>query len=254
MPTRTCRPAHDFTFQYRAHCCARLGDTAQLSMMEDSSRPTTVGIVEDEPGVRAGWVRILNTIPGYRCVTDIGSGEEALVELPKTSPAIVLMDIHLPGISGVQCTRQLKQLLPKVEVLMLTMFGDRNLIFDALRAGASGYLLKRTTPAALQAALAEAKAGGAPMSPQIARKVVEFFAHNHSATLPETAANELSGLSMQESETLHLLAKGYQYKQIAGALGISLDTVRTYIRRIYRKLHVHSRTEAIVKHLEARQR
>ena len=214
-----------------------------------STKPTTirVAIVEDDPGVRAGWISILNGLAGYCCTGDFGSGEEALEKLPQCPPDFVLMDINLPGISGVECTRLLKQQLPQVEVLMLTMFSDRDWIFDALRAGASGYLLKRTTPAALEAALDQAWAGGAPMSPQIARQVVQFFQHAAQPATVRTQPPE--ALSPQEKQTLNLLTEGCQYKEIADRLGISLDTVRTYIRRIYKKLHVHSRTEAVVKHL-----
>jgi DNA-binding NarL/FixJ family response regulator len=217
-----------------------------------SPKPTAirVAIIEDDPGVRAGWMSILDSLAGYCCTGGFGSGEQALEELPQNPPDFVLMDINLPGISGVECTRLLKQHLPQVEVLMLTMFSDRDWIFDALRAGASGYLLKRTTPAALKAAMDQAWAGGAPMSPQIARQVVQFFQQTTPVERPASVSTETSDtLSPQETETLTLLTEGFQYKEIADRLGISLDTVRTYIRRIYKKLHVHSRTEAVVKHL-----
>ncbi len=212
--------------------------------------PTTVSIVEDDPAIRASWVKILNRLPGYRCLGEYGSGESAVAELKNDPPDFVLMDINLPGMSGVQCTELLKRQLPNVEIIMLTMFGDRDRIFDALRAGASGYLLKRTTPAALKAALEEARAGGAPMSPQIARQVVEFF-QPHRPTA--SAVEDMDRLSDRESEILRLLTEGCQYKEIADKLGISMDTVRTYIRRIYQKLHVHSRTDAVVKYLNSKE-
>ncbi len=216
-----------------------------------SPKATTVGIVEDDSAIRASWVKILNGLPGYRCVGEFGSAEEALAGVPMNPPDFVLMDINLPGMSGVECTRLLKRRLPNVEVVMLTMFGDRDRIFDALRAGASGYLLKRTTPATLKAALDEARAGGAPMSPQVARQVVQFFQPQKAVA---GAADDLETLSEREAEILLLLTKGFQYKEIADKLGISIDTIRTYIRRIYQKLHVHSRTEAVVKYLRSEEK
>lgn len=207
----------------------------------------TISIVEDDPVIRAGWVKIINRAPGYRCISDFGSAEAALTELPKNPPDFVLMDINLPGKSGIECTRELKRRLPKLEIVMLTMFGDRDNLFEALRAGASGYLLKRTKPAALLEALHELKGGGSPMSPQIARQVVQFFRQNEPAS--QTAGTGLEKLSERENEILRCLAEGRHYKEIADQLQLSMDTVRTYIRRTYEKLHVHSRTEAVVKYL-----
>lgn len=209
--------------------------------------PFTLSIVEDDPVIRSAWVKIINRASGYSCVSDFGSAEAALAELPKNVPDFVLMDINLPGKSGIECTRELKRRLPKLEIVMLTMFDDRDNLFEALRAGASGYLLKRTKPAALLEALNELKGGGSPMSPQIARQVVQFFRQN------EPVAEGLSGgiekLSARESDILRCLAEGRHYKEIADHLQLSMDTVRTYIRRTYEKLHVHSRTEAVVKYL-----
>jgi DNA-binding NarL/FixJ family response regulator len=209
--------------------------------------PFTVSIVEDDPLIRAGWVKIISRAPGYRCVSDFGSAEIALAEMPKNVPDFVLMDINLPGKSGIDCTRELKRRFPQIEIVMLTMFDDRDNLFEALRAGASGYLLKRTTPAALLEALKELKVGGSPMSPQIARQVVQFFRKNEPAA--ETASMGVEKLSARENEILRCLAEGRQYKEIADQLQLSMDTVRTYIRRTYEKLHVHSRTEAVVKYL-----
>ena len=210
--------------------------------------PFTLSIVEDDPVIRASWVKIINRSPGYRCVSDYGSAEEALPGLIKAPPDFVLMDINLPGKSGIECTRELKRRLPKVEVVMLTMFDDRDNLFEALRAGASGYLLKRTTSAALLEALNHLKAGGSPMSPQIARQVVQFFRQNEPAA--ESSGDDGVGkLSARENEILRCLAEGRHYKEIADHLNLSMDTVRTYIRRTYEKLHVHSRTEAVVKYL-----
>jgi len=223
---------------------------SEAMMAADGGSSTAVAIVEDDAGIRAGWCAIVNRMPGYRCVADFGSAEQALAQLPKDPPEIVLMDINLPGKSGIQCTRELKRLAPKVEVVMLTMFGDRDHLFEALQAGACGYLLKRTTPDGLKDALDQARCGGAPMSPQIARQVVEFF--QRKTPPPASKPNaELEGLSGREAEVLRLLAEGQPYKNIATQLELTLDTVRTYIRRIYQKLHVNSRTEAVVKFLQS---
>jgi DNA-binding NarL/FixJ family response regulator len=220
-----------------------------------SRKNLSIAIVEDDASVRAGWVSILERLPGYHVAGEFGSGEEALEKLPKAPSDFVLMDINLPGMSGIECTRELKRRLPDVQVLMLTMFGDRDRIFDALRAGASGYLLKRTTPSALKASLEEALAGGAPMSPYVARQVVQYF----QTPEPPSAANparapEVDRLSPKETDILKLLSEGCQYKEIADKCEISMDTVRTHIRRIYHKLHVHSRTDAVVKYLASENR
>lgn len=212
------------------------------------SRPVSVAIVEDDPLLLASWVKIVTRMPGYRCRGQYGSAEAALEDLPGNPPDFVLMDINLPGMSGIECTRNLKRILPQVDVIMLTMFADGDNLFDSLRAGACGYLLKRTTAAALKDALDLARIGGSPMSPQIARQVVHFFQQKES----KPKADELEKLSDREAEILRLLSEGHPYKEIADHLGISMDTVRTHIRRIYHKLHVHSRTEAVVKYLDAK--
>jgi DNA-binding NarL/FixJ family response regulator len=214
---------------------------------------TTVAIVEDDEGIRAAWKAIINRMSGYRCIAEFGTAEEALAKLPTVVPQIVLMDINLPGMSGIACTRELKRLLPEVEVVMLTMFGDRDNLFEALQAGACGYLLKRTTPEAFREALDQARSGGAPMSPQIARQVVEFFRRQVPAPAGKPN-NEVESLSPREAEVLRLLAEGQAYKNIAAALELTIDTVRTYIRRIYQKLQVNSRTEAVVKFLQSEAR
>lgn len=209
--------------------------------------PFSVSIVEDDPVIRAAWVKVVGRAPGFCCVSDFGSAESALADLPKNPPDFVLMDINLPGKSGIECTRELKRRLPQLEIVMLTMFDDRDHLFEALRAGASGYLLKRTTPAALVEALQQLKAGGSPMSPQIARQVVQFFRHHEPADA--AAADGVEKLSARENEILRCLAEGRHYKEIAAQLDLSMDTVRTYVRRIYGKLHVHSRTDAVVRFL-----
>jgi len=220
--------------------------------MPSTNRPNivSVAIVEDDPEIRAGWRAIVNRLPGYRCVSDFGSAEEALKTLPASPPAIVLMDINLPGKSGIDCTRELAAKAPKIEVIMLTMFGDRDNLFSALQAGACGYLLKRTKPQELKEALDQACIGGAPMSPQIARQVVEFF-RKKTADRKAAPDDEVGSLSAREADVLRLLAEGQSYKLIAAQLDLTLDTVRTYIRRIYHKLHVNSRTGALAKYFRS---
>jgi DNA-binding NarL/FixJ family response regulator len=213
-----------------------------------TSSTATVAIVEDDPGIRAGWSALINQMNGYRCIGEYGSAEEALRELPLHPADLVLMDIGLPQLSGIECTRRLTQILPGAEIIMLTMFGDQDHLFESLRAGACGYLLKRSTPQALREALDQARSGGAPMSPQIARQVVTHFRSRPTPAAPDTGVG-CENLSKRESEVIQLLAEGHPYKNIADALGITIDTVRTYIRRIYQKLQVNSRTEAVVRYL-----
>jgi DNA-binding NarL/FixJ family response regulator len=205
--------------------------------------PITVAIVEDEKSLREDLADLINSRKGLRCIATFGSAEEALRGLPEKPPHVVIMDINLPGMSGIECTRALRAKLPDTEIVMLTMFEDAELIFAALRAGASGYLLKRFAAAELTTAIEQAHRGGSPMTPQIARHVVRFFQTQGRAIAESDALTE------REYDLLSLLARGRQYKEIADQLGISVDTVRSHIRRIYRKLHVHSRTEAAVKFL-----
>jgi DNA-binding NarL/FixJ family response regulator len=200
-----------------------------------------VSIVEDDPKAREIFVDWINRAEGLRCVSNHGSGEDAVASMPAHKPEIVLMDINLPGMNGPECVRQLKPLLPETQFMMLTVYEDSDHIFQALQSGATGYLLKQTPRAALISALREVKIGGSPMTANIARKVVKAF-HQISAPAPSTAE-----LSAREGEVLQLLAQGYLYKEIADTLGISLPTVNTYIRRIYEKLHVRSRAQAIAK-------
>jgi DNA-binding NarL/FixJ family response regulator len=205
--------------------------------------PITVAIVEDEKSLREDLADLINSRKGLRCIATFGSAEEALRGLPEKPPHVVIMDINLPGMSGIECTRALRAKLPDTEIVMLTMFEDAELIFAALRAGASGYLLKRFAAAELTTAIEQTHRGGSPMTPQIARHVVRFFQTQGRAIAESDALTE------REYDLLSLLARGRQYKEIADQLGISVDTVRSHIRRIYRKLHVHSRTEAAVKFL-----
>jgi DNA-binding NarL/FixJ family response regulator len=207
-----------------------------------------VAIVEDNRKLRLELADTIASQPGLECVGALASGEEALKQLPKAAPDVVLMDIHLQGMSGIDCTRQLKQLLPEVQVVMLTMFDDSEKIFSALRAGASGYLLKRFAATELLGAIQQAHQGGSPMTPQIARQVVRTFQGDEQAPKPKTVS-EMDQLTDRERELLSLMANGKHYKEVADALSISTDTVRSHIRRIYKKLQVHSRTEAVVKFL-----
>lgn len=204
---------------------------------------TSVALVEDHATIRRSWERIINAAPGFRCVCACGSAEEALRRLPRIQPDVVLMDIHLPNRSGIECTALLKPRLPNTEILMLTVYEDTPTIFKALQAGASGYLLKRTLPAELLEAITDVRHGGAPMTSEIARQIVESF------RAPSPAPVSDSGLSRREEEILALLSQGYANKEIAGQLHISFDTVRSHLKRIYEKLHVRSRTEAVARYL-----
>lgn len=200
-----------------------------------------IAIVEDQREMRESLVEWLGHAPGLRCVGAYASAEEALRDLPAQNPEVVLMDINLTGMSGIQCVARLKQRLPRTQVLMLTTYDDGDLIFNSLRAGANGYLLKNMRREELVEAVQQVHAGGAPMSLSIARKVINYF---HQAQRP---ASEIGQLTSREQDILRLLAKGYLYKEIADRLGISMSTVRTHISAVYEKLHVHSRTEAAMK-------
>ena len=205
--------------------------------------PIKVSIVDDEAELRENIAGYVGTGKEFRCVSVYGSAEEALEHLPKDRPNVVLMDINLGGMSGIECVRRLKPLMPETQVVMLTVFEDTDKIFSALAAGASGYLLKRMAPAKLLEAIREVHEGGSPMSAPIARKVVQSM----QAPLPQK--NEIAELSPREREVLDGLAEGQAYKQIADKLGVSIHTVRNYIRRIYEKLHVRSSGEAVAKYL-----
>jgi DNA-binding NarL/FixJ family response regulator len=200
-----------------------------------------VSIVEDDVSARGMLSEWINRAQGFRFVGAHGSGEAALEKVPAEKPKVVLMDINLPGMSGIECVRRLKPLLPNTQFVMLTVYEDSDHIFNALAAGASGYLLKQTSRNELLAALKDVDVGGSPMTSNIARKVVQSFQR-----LGSQAAGE-DDLSPREREVLELLARGYLYKEIAEALHISVPTVNTYIRRIYEKLHVRSRSQAVAK-------
>jgi DNA-binding NarL/FixJ family response regulator len=206
----------------------------------------TVSIVDDEKELRNSIMTFVNGSAGFKCVSAYGSAEDALRGLPADKPEVVLMDINLGGMSGIECVDKLKTTLPDMQVLMLTVYEDTDKIFQALAAGASGYLLKRSSPTKLLQAIREMHAGGSPMSSSIARKVVASFRKTSQA---DKDKKQTTHLSPREEAVLDCLAKGLTYKQIADQLDISIDTIRTYLRRIYEKFHVQSRTEAVAKYL-----
>jgi len=207
--------------------------------------PISIAIVEDDRAVRASLAGILQRGADCRCVGDFGSAEEALRKIPSLRPDVILMDINLPELSGVECVRQLSQLLPATRILMLTVQEDPDSIFNSLAAGASGYLLKPVRAAELVAAVEDVVRGGAPMTSIIARKVVQSFKQ------AGTSRSETEKLSPREQGVLDALAKGYSYKETADLLGVSYSTVHTHIERIYHKLHVQSRGQAVAKYLGA---
>jgi DNA-binding NarL/FixJ family response regulator len=205
--------------------------------------PIQVSIVEDNDQLRGTLARLINRADGFACLSQYGTAEAALEGLPKDRPQVVLMDINLPGLNGVECVRRLKQLRPEISAVMLTAYEDTENIFNALAAGANGYLLKRAPRAELLEAIREVHRGGSPMTTHIARKVVQSF----QRTAPTPQPGET--LSAREQEVLDHLSKGFLYKEISEKMGISYETVHTYIRRIYEKLQVRTRTEAVAKFL-----
>jgi len=206
--------------------------------------PISVSIVEDNEKLRGTLARVIDRSNGFECASQHGSAEDALKELPRVKPNVVLMDINLPGINGVECVRQLKPQLPETQVIMLTVYEDTENIFNALAAGASGYMLKRTPAAELLEAIRDVLRGGSPMTMHIARKVVQSFQKSPASI----AATE--NLSDREQQVLELLSQGLIYKEIADKIGVSYETVHTYVRRIYEKLQVRTRTEAVAKFLQ----
>jgi DNA-binding NarL/FixJ family response regulator len=208
--------------------------------------PIRVAIVEDDEGIRSSLATLVRRAPALRCAGDYADAETALKEIPRRPPDVVLMDINLPGMNGVECVRQLKTSLPAVQFLMLTVYEDSDSLFNSLKAGASGYLLKRTASSRLLEAIRDVHAGGSPMTPQLARRVVQYFSRPAA-----DGDSPVSRLTPGERDFLDQLAKGYAYKEIADRMSISIDTVRSYVRTVYEKLHVHSRTEAVVKYLQA---
>ena len=204
--------------------------------------PIEIAIVEDDPRIRATLATILQREPDCLCTGGFGSAEDAIEHIPKAPPNVVIMDNNLPGMSGVECVRRLSKLAPQSHILMLTVFNDTETIFNALRAGAVGYLTKPVRAVQLLSAVRDVIGGGAPMTSSIARLVVQSFKKH------ELDFAEGEGLSPRECEVLDHLSKGYLYKEIADRMGVSYSTVRTHIERIYCKLHVQSRSQAVARY------
>lgn len=202
-----------------------------------------VALVEDRREVREQWASLLGAFEGFSCVCACPSGEDALKEIPPLKPDIVLMDIFLPRMSGIECTVRLKEVIPDSRVLILTASDDEEMVFPALEAGADGYLLKHSTPDELHQALLDVLQGGVPMTSGIARRVAGFFRRRGKAR------DEMVRLSQRETEVLDLLAKGFVNKEIADRLSLSVETIRSYLKNIYEKMHVHSRAEAVAKYI-----
>jgi DNA-binding NarL/FixJ family response regulator len=210
--------------------------------------PITVAIVEDNAAVCASLERMINASDRCRCVSTSRNAEQALLAIPRHRPDVVIMDLNLPGLSGIECTARLKRQLPRCQVLVLTVYNDSRQIFNALEAGASGYLLKRSVPEAIVQAVCDVHAGGSPMSAEIARKVVQSFQR------PAAAASGIEALTPRETEILQLVTEGLATKEIADRSGVSYTTICTHLGNIYEKLHVHSRTAAAAKYLQAEKR
>src|ERR1022692_349868 len=205
-----------------------------------------VALVEDQPKVRESWIKLINSLPDFSCICACTTGEEAVRIIPQEKPDVILMDIFLPRMSGIECTVRLKALLPEVQIVILTAMDDQELVFLALEAGADGYLLKRTKPSDLRIALLDVLGGGAPMTSQIARRVIESFRRKANAR------DEFVRLSGREEQILVLLSQGYSNKLIADKLEISIDTVCSHLKHVFEKLHVSSRTEAVVRYMASK--
>lgn len=214
----------------------------------EANKTKSVAIIEDNHALGVNLQAIVDSTPGFATCGLWGSGEEALKKVPAFGPEIVLMDIHLPGINGIETTAMLKAQMPQLQVIMVTVYLDHDKIFSALKAGACGYILKRAAATELPRALIDLQLGGAPMSPEIARRVVEAF---HVPQAPPLPTSPSMHLTKRETEILELLATGLANKEIADRLSVSIETVRVHLKRIYEKLHVHSRTEAAIKYRDA---
>lgn len=210
------------------------------------AQPFRVALVEDQKKIRESWTRLIDSFPDFKCVCACTSGEEAMHMVPASHPNVVLMDIVLPGMSGIECTMHLKEFLPRTQIIILTAVDDDDLVFRALEAGADGYLLKRTKPADLRAALLDVLSGGAPMTSAIARRVVASFRR------PSPNRQNEVRLSAREEEVVELLSQGYSNKEIADQLQLGIETIRSYLKHIYDKMHVRSRTQAILRYIASR--
>jgi DNA-binding NarL/FixJ family response regulator len=220
-------------------------EAARISAVPAAAR-LKIALVEDKPALRDSWSRLINSFSDFSCECVCASGEEALRTIPAVQPDAVLMDIFLPRMSGIECTTRLKELLPKTQIVILTAVDDNELVFMALQAGADGFLLKRTKPVDLRAALLEVTRGGAPMTSEIARRVVESFRR------PPKSREQTVHLSAREEEVLILLSKGYSNKEIADQLSLSVETIGSHLKHIYEKMHVRSRAEAVAQYMTAK--
>ena len=235
------RPAHEPTIMSKQKPAA---SAPPLTTVADVAPPVTrVAVVEDNATFRRFLVDLIDGTTGCHCVAACRSAEEALATIPAQHPDVVLMDIRLPGMSGIECVAKLKEKVPQIDILMLTTYEESDLIFESLRAGATGYLLKNMPPAELINAVVQARTGGSPLSMRIARKIVGHF---QEIKKPQS---ETEALTKREQEILSLLAKGFLYKEIADQLHISINTVRVHVQKVYEKLHVHSRSQAIMRFL-----
>lgn len=217
-------------------------------MSDVPPKPIEVAIVEDNQALGESLQRVVESMPEARCIGVWTTAEEGLKKIDAFRPSIVLMDINLPGMSGIEATALLKRFLPEIQVIIVTVHREHEKIFDALKAGACGYLIKRSRAADVRQAILDVHSGGAPMSAEIARRVVEAFHQPQSKTQDN---QETVHLSQRESEVAQLIAEGLANKEIADRLGISTETVRGHLKNIYEKLHVRSRTEAAVKYLDS---
>jgi len=224
---------------------SKIQGTAQ-SDLADPKRITKVAVVEDSDTLRQCLEKIIDGAPGYQCVCTCANSEEALVKIPKAKPDVVLMDIHLPGESGIICTARLREIMPELQIIILTVYNDTKMVFQALKAGAYGYVLKRADEKEILDAIAEVRTGGAPMTSEIARMLVRSFMEPPSASL-----SDKEQLSSREMEILALLAEGLSNKEIGVRLNITAGTVRAHLMRIYDKLHVRCRTEAALEYLRS---
>ncbi|HVV01646.1 MAG TPA: response regulator transcription factor [Verrucomicrobiae bacterium] len=213
---------------------------------ERTSAQRSIALVEDQREIRESWVRLIGSFREFCCVCACASGESALIEIPKARPEVILMDIFLPGMSGIECTARLKELLPGAQILILTAADDDEMVFPALEAGADGYLLKQARPAELREALLDVLHGGVPMTSGIARRVVDYFRERGKTR------GEVIRLSPREKEILVMLSKGFSNKEIAEQLTLSVETVHGYLKKVYEKMHVRSRAEAVAKYMSSR--